>query len=212
MPSHPLPYQQRWNNLWRQFGVGDPDPGLLPALLSRYREPHRKYHTLQHLDACLALFDGVRDQAEHAEEVELALWFHDAIYQVRDPRNESQSAEWARSALLQFRADPQSARRVHALVMATNHQIEPQTSDEALLLDVDLAILGAPPEQFDAYEKQVREELASIPDDAFRIGRRRILTMFFDRDPIYRTTGFRQRFERQAKLNLGQSLAALGSN
>ena len=207
-----MPYEHRWNKLWRQFGVGEPDPGLLPLLLDRYREAHRRYHTLQHLDACLAHFDAVRGQAQHAEEVEMALWFHDAIYQVRDASNEIQSAEWARSALLQGQADAQSARRVHALVMVTNHQTEPQTPDEALLLDVDLAILGAPSAQFDAYEKQLREEFASIPEVAFRSGRRKILTMFLHRQPIYRTDWFRQRFERQAKLNLGNSLSSLGSD
>lgn len=206
-----MPYEHRWNNLWRQFGVSEPEPGLLSSLLERYREAHRRYHTLQHLDACLAHFDAVREQAQHAEEVELALWFHDAIYQVRDASNEVLSAEWASSALLKVHVDTQSARRVHALIMVTNHQTEPRTPDEALLLDIDLAILGAPPAQFDAYEKQVREEFASIPEDAFRSGRRKILTMFMDRAPIYRTPGFRQRFEQQAKLNLGKSLSALGS-
>ena len=122
-----MPYEKAWQRIWQGLGAPKSDPALLNALLERYAEPHRHYHTLQHLDACFAHFDAVRHQAVHPEEVELALWFHDAVYEIRDPTNETKSADWARDATLAAWADPDAAHRVHALVMATCHNSLPQT-------------------------------------------------------------------------------------
>ena len=64
------------------------DRSLCDALLARYSEPHRRYHTLQHLAECFAAFDEIADLAQHPADVELALWFHDAIYDTRRSDNE----------------------------------------------------------------------------------------------------------------------------
>ena len=83
--------------MWERFGVTQPDAGVLDQLLTRYSEPHRKYHTTRHLDECLARFEELRTEAKHPEEVEFALWFHDAIYDTTRHDNEAKSAEWARA-------------------------------------------------------------------------------------------------------------------
>lgn len=195
--------------MWRGLGAARVAPELLPALLNRYAEPHRKYHTLQHLDACFAHFNAVRREAAHPQEVELAIWFHDAVYEIGGAQNESQSADWARGAMLAAGVSADAAQRVYSLVMATNHHVSPKTADEALLLDIDLAILGAPAPGFDAYEDQVRAEYASVPEDAFRGGRRRILQAFLARERIFLTPHFRDRLEAQARANLARSIDSL---
>lgn len=204
-----MQYDISWQRMWLGMGVPRADSALLRALLARYAEPHRHYHTLQHLDACFAHFETVRHEAAHPSEVELALWFHDAVYEIRAVSNELQSADWARDALLAAGAGPDTAQRVHALVMATRHNALPTTRDEEILVDVDLAILGAPAPQFDAYEAQVRAEYASVPEPAFRSGRRRILEEFLARERIFHTAYFNSRYEARARANLRRSIDSL---
>jgi predicted metal-dependent HD superfamily phosphohydrolase len=170
-------------------------------LIARYREPHRRYHTLQHLEECFARFDELADLAERPAEVELAIWFHDAIYDTKRGDNELRSADWA--------LDATGNKNVHALVMATRHEAVPQGRDEQVLVDVDLWILGAPPERFDEYERQVREEYAWVPGLVYRQKRREILESFVARPAIYSTERFAQRYEPRARANLARSLARL---
>jgi predicted metal-dependent HD superfamily phosphohydrolase len=154
------------------------DEALFSDLVVRYREPHRRYHTLQHLEECFARFDEIRALAPHPREVELAIWFHDAIYDPRRSDNEARSADWARSI---------AGERVYELVMATRHEAVPQSADAKVLVDVDLWILGAPQERFEEYEAQVREEYGWVPALAYEGKRRQLLESFAARPTIYNT-------------------------
>ena len=86
----------RWQTVWRELGAAKVDELLFHQLVACYSEPHRKYHTTRHLEECLSHLDRVRSEAERPGEVELALWFHDAIYDTLRKDNETRSAEWAR--------------------------------------------------------------------------------------------------------------------
>ena len=154
-----------WAEAWREFGV-TPDEKLRAELLTRYSEPHRAYHTLQHLGECLALLARERDTAERPAEVAVALWFHDAIYDIGRHDNEERSADWARRAMVAAGAAPGAAERVHALVMATRHDAQPVGADARLLVDIDLAILGADTARFAEYETRIRREYAHVPAPA----------------------------------------------
>lgn len=202
-------HQATWNTAWLALDVPQPDASLLAALTTCYSEAHRHYHTLEHLDACLRHLDKMRDGAQHPHEIALALWFHDALYAVGATDNEHRSADWASNALRAAGAPQEVADRVHALIMVTCHDQPPHTPDQALLLDVDLAILGAPAAVFDAYEQQVFREFQHVPPVAFRSNRARILQGFLDRPQIYHTPQFRDRREAQARANLGRSIVAL---
>jgi predicted metal-dependent HD superfamily phosphohydrolase len=160
---------------------------LRQRLLASYREPQRRYHTLQHLAECIARFEPVQDLATSPGEVELALWFHDAVYDVRRHDNEARSAAWARDELLAAPAAAAAAARVHALVMSTRHDALPEPGDAMLLVDIDLSILGASPDRFDEYEAQIRAEYAWVEDRVFRSKRRSILTAFLARPTIFGT-------------------------
>jgi predicted metal-dependent HD superfamily phosphohydrolase len=203
-----VPSRERWTAMWRSFGAEEPHR-LYDELMARYAEPHRHYHTAQHLDECLALYDEIGALAEHPAEVELALWFHDAIYQPRRSDNEAASADWARRAALGAGVGAQAAERVHALVMATRHDAVPQGRDQEVLVDIDLSILGAPPARFDEYERQVRAEYAWVPEFLFRRKRRAILGQFMARPAIYATAPLGERLEARARANLARSLARL---
>jgi len=206
-----LRHQAQWQAQWQALTGTAGDPALRDALLQRYSEPHRHYHTLEHLDACLRHCVLLCPLAEHPHEITLALWFHDAIYDIGAPDNELRSADWARAALLDAGADPQLAARVHDLVMATRHDAAPRSRDQEILLDADLAILGAPPAVFDAYERQIHAEYHAVPMASRRVTRRRILQGFLDRPRIYHTPLFLQQREAQARANLARSIAALST-
>jgi predicted metal-dependent HD superfamily phosphohydrolase len=195
-----------WIDAWRALGVAAPDEALLAELLSRYGEPHRAYHTLQHLDECLDALARERSHAERPAEIALALWFHDAVYDVQRHDNEQQSADWAQQALRAAGVADAVARRVHALVMATRHDAQPEDGDAQLLVDIDLSILGAPAARFAEYERQIRIEYAHVPPEVFERRRREILGGFLARDPLYLTASVRARLEAQARLNLQQAI------
>jgi len=198
-----------WNAAWRVLGVALADEALCIELQRRYSEPQRHYHTLQHLGECLAWFEREQALAEHPGEVALALWFHDAVYDVHAHDNEARSAEWARSAMLAAGAQAEAAERVHALVMATRHDAVPEGRDAELLVDIDLSILGAEQERFDEYERQVHAEYAFVPK-AVRLPRRRaILQRFLARKAIYTTPGMHALLEARARANLARSIAAM---
>ncbi|MBC7377980.1 MAG: N-methyl-D-aspartate receptor NMDAR2C subunit [Burkholderiaceae bacterium] len=198
-----------WRRTWQDLGLPGTNDALRDRLISRYAEPHRKYHTLQHLHECIAMLARYPGEPEHAGEVEMALWFHDAIYDMGVPGNEERSAQWAMDELQAAGAAPGVAERVHAMVMATRHDVAPLTADEQLLVDVDLSILGAPPARFDEYEVQVRSEYSVVPEDVFRSRRKSILLAFLKRPVIYGTAFFHDLLEARARENLLRSVASI---
>lgn len=200
------PLHHSWQRAWAGIGARTDGQGTYEQLLARYSEPHRHYHTLQHLGECLAMFDSVRGLPEHPDEVELALWFHDAIYDTHRPDNEERSADWARAALREAGVANDAADRVHALIMATRHTANPVLPDEQLLVDIDLSILAAEQARFDEYEEQIRQEYAFVPRWLFRRKRRAILQGFLDRPSIYSTAHFKQALEQLARENLKQAI------
>jgi predicted metal-dependent HD superfamily phosphohydrolase len=195
-----------WSDAWRTLDASA-DDALLAELLARYGEAQRAYHTLQHLGECLVHLARERDGAERPAEVALALWFHDAIYDVHRHDNEARSADWARQAARRAGLAPEVAERLHALVMATRHDAQPVGADARLLVDIDLAILGAAPARFAEYERQIRIEYAHVPPAVFEPRRRQILGGFLARDPLYLTAPMRARQEAAARANLGRAVA-----
>lgn len=179
---------------------------LRDALLTSYGEPQRKYHTRQHLAECLALLEEVATLAAHPAEVEMALWFHDAIYDVKGSGNEERSADWAHAALREAGVDAQVAERVRQLVLVTKHDGVPHSPDEQVLVDIDLAILGAERPRFDEYEQQIRDEYGFVPGFLFRRKRKQILRTFLDRPVLYSTSTLRERLEVRARENLRRAI------
>ena len=126
------------------------------------------------------------------------------VYDPRRDDNEERSAAEAERVLRECGAPPSP---VPALVRATAHRTEPFATDERILTDVDLAILGRPAEQFDEYERRIRLEYEHVPDRAFAAGRARVLRHFLRRTHVYSTAEFRDRYEASARENLRRALA-----
>ncbi|ODU42547.1 hypothetical protein [uncultured Aquimonas sp.] len=202
----PHPIDREFLEAWHEVGARGTGEACLAALRAAWREPQRHYHSLQHLSECLDLLRAHRDVAERPDELVLALWFHDAVYDPRGKDNEQRSADWARRALGQAGTDPAATARIHALILDTAHAAEPTPGDASLLVDIDLAILGAVPERFAEYERQVRAEYAWVPGFLYRYKRRQLLREFARREQIYRTPALRERLEAQARSNLERAI------
>ena len=203
---------ERWQSAWRQLGASTASEELYHQLVACYSEPHRKYHTIQHLSECLTHFQSVSALADHPDEVELALWFHDAIYDTSKKDNEKRSAEWARASVVAAGVSIEKADRIYELIMATMHKAVPVGRDAEVLVDIDLSILGAEAARFDEYEVQVREEYSWVPESLYRAARSKVLEMFVSREWIYSTEPFRDKYEARARDNIARSLARLRLN
>ncbi|MHC4996179.1 MAG: HD domain-containing protein, partial [Planctomycetota bacterium] len=154
----------RWRALWDRFGAQHDSRAAFDDLVARHAEPQRAYHTGEHVAAVLAALDGARDSAQDFDCCELALWFHDVIYDVKAQggANESASADHCLAVFEQLTGSvtPQ-AERAACHIRATAHtagDAPPGDPDTRLVLDCDLSILGAAPDAFDRYDQQIRVE------------------------------------------------------
>jgi predicted metal-dependent HD superfamily phosphohydrolase len=203
-----MPTAAQWTATWNELGAAPP-AGVYAELMARYAETHRHYHTARHLDECFTALAEVRATAQRPAEVEVALWFHDAIYDTRRNDNEERSADWARSVLAGAGVAAAVGERVAGLILATRHDATPTGVDAEVLVDVDLAILGASPARFDEYERQVREEYAWVPAAIFARKRREILERLLARPRLYATAAMHDAHEQRARANLARSLERL---
>lgn len=198
--------RRRFETAWKALGATHDNASAW--LVARYAEPHRAYHNAEHISECLAWFDQLKAQAQRPAELEVALFFHDAIYNPLSPNNEAESA--ARfQAFAEAAAIPrETAARVTELILSTaSHAAE--SSDAALLNSIDLAVLGAPPARYARYERDIRREYVAVEEHAYRAGRSRVLRDFLARLEIYRTPSLAARLEAQARTNLSRALSAL---
>ena len=199
-----------WRSTWEDLRLPEHEPSVFHEILHRYAEPHRAYHTAQHLQECRESFERARAGAEDPGAVQIALWFHDAVYDTHRSDNEDRSAEWAVRVLAGAGASNVLKDSVRSLIHATTHGTAPGSRDAALTADIDLSILGATPARFDEYERQVRREYAWVPEFAFRRARTRILRELQARPRIYLTDHFHDLLEAPARANLERSMARLG--
>ncbi len=204
--------QARFANLWQRLGGQGDANELFATLLAAYAEPARAYHNVAHLQDCLAQFDAARAEAQHPDAVEMAIWFHDAVYDPRATDNEEQSAAWACQALNVGDVEQAVAERIADLVLSTQHKVAPAGQDAALLVDVDLSILGRTPAVFDAYDRQIRSEYQWVPEQQYRERRAQVLAGFLQRPFLYQTSLFRLRYEEPARRNLAHAIARLANS
>jgi predicted metal-dependent HD superfamily phosphohydrolase len=185
-------------------------PGNLAAHVSaRYAEPHRRYHTWAHVLACFEARERITGAA--LPEVDLALLFHDAIYDPFAKDNEARSAGLLVDEGRRAWIDERLLQRAHALVLATRHDdTSAADSEEAcIVVDADLSILGADEATFEDYERNVRGEYVSLDGATYSAGRSAVLQAFLDRPTIYATRRGQRLWEASARKNLERSLARL---
>ena len=194
-------------NLGRNADYG---AALFARLDAYYREPHRHYHNGGHIDDCLARLDLAYAQVDggvdDADAVELALWFHDVIYQLGAPDNEQRSAEWfAAQAAGHLPAD--FIDRVAGYILDTTHREAPAAPGAKWVVDADLSGIGMDGESFGRDGDKIRREFAHLSDAEFARGQAGFLRGLLARERIYYTDFFRDLCEARARRNIESVLA-----
>jgi predicted metal-dependent HD superfamily phosphohydrolase len=202
-----LKLEQRWEALTHDLGTDEVRADVFDQLYAAYTAPDRHYHDIRHIEHCLREFDAVRSLADNPRAIELAIWFHDVIYDGRRQDNEEKSADFGEVHLRELGAPADLCRDVRELILLTRHDRTPPTVDGKLIVDIDLSSLGIAPEAFDANGESIRREYPHVTDADFRRGRAAQLGRFLDRPLIYYTDHFRDRYERAARANLCRTLA-----
>ncbi len=200
--------ESRWSDLATRLHIADP-VSVFRTLEVHYEGHGRKYHTAHHVNKCLSELGRARHADAANPLVEYALWFHDAVYSTFSSKNELRSADWAAHVLEQSGTPPPSIETVRSLIMATRHGEKPTDPAHQLLVDVDLAILGADADRFREFELQIRAEYWWVPTALYRKQRCAILQSFMMRMSIYSTHEFRERYERLARNNIVWALEQL---
>ena len=203
--------RDRFVSLLQRMGATQVPSRLADDLVAAWSSPGRAYHDVRHLEDCLAQVDALPLDARTRDLIEVALWFHDAVYDPRSSDSEERSARWASEALTAAGIPAPVGADVARLVRLTRDHAPVPDEAGRFLLDIDLSILGRPVEVFDAYHRRIRTEYAWVPEHAYRLGRGRILADLLRRDPLYQTELYQRQFETTARANLRRALAALGA-
>lgn len=198
----------RWQNLMQNLGIST-NEDTSQVLLKAYSEKHRRYHTGEHINAALKHLDTVADLADDIDEIEIAFWFHDAIYKPFSATNELDSAVLATEFLSNNGVPQERIDRIYNLIMATVHTAETEGNDQLLMVDIDLSILGANQAVYKQFERDVRYEYKLVPYFLYKKKRKEILFSFLERDQIYRYDFFYEKLEKQARINLNNAIDSL---
>ena len=175
-------------------------------LVAAYAAPNRHYHNLRHIEDCLDLLAGVDGlSTRDRDSLTQAIWWHDVVYDPTRSDNEELSARLAEQHVAAELRDD-----VGRLIRLTRtHRVEPGDRLGAILISIDLSILGAAPSRYDAYAAAIRKEFAHVPDGDYRAGRSAVLRRFAAQPVIFPDPAFATRYDRQARDNLARELATL---
>ena len=176
-----------------------------------YSAPGRFYHDERHLGDCLGQLDKIENLDERERRLlRWAILWHDVIYDPRRDDNEERSAERAQRDLLACGVEQGDAPEVARLIRLTeSHRADAGDRLGALLVSIDLAVLGSDPDRYRAYAQAVRREYGHVPDEAWRSGRSAVLESLLAADPLYPHPRYRAALESRARRNMEAELRAL---
>jgi predicted metal-dependent HD superfamily phosphohydrolase len=205
--------RQQWLALLAHYGVAKAE--ALPVwddLVDFYEGDGRYYHNLYHIQNVLGILERLRMYAQDLPAIQLAAWFHDAIYDVQRNDNEERSADYAADVLQALGLPATTIAKVATLIRATKHNRAcPGDIDCQIMLDADLATFASDWETQVAIEQAIRQEFAYVPEAAYREGRRAILQNFLKRERIYYTEPMYREREITARENIQRSIDALSN-
>ena len=200
--------RERFKSLWARSRA-DHRCGEAEAVFDEvarlYSDASRHYHTPEHVAHCLRQFDAASPYMDEPDAVELALWFHDVIYDIHADDNELRSAQLF-DRLAGASMPPELKKLVHELIMVTTHDGLPRTADERFMVDIDLSSFGLPWEEFLRDSAAVRAEFGDMPDDAFYPRQREFMRKLLSRPSFCFTDFFRARHEDQARENIRRTI------
>jgi len=204
---------ERFAGLWETHTLAtrqSDSRAVYDELWCRYCEGHRRYHTTAHIDYCLAQLDLAEHLMGDADAVEMAIWFHDVIYDPGASDNEHQSAEWF-VELAEGYLDPAFVDRVRKLILATIPGRFPQSLDEEFVVDIDLSSFASPWPLFKRDSLALREEFTHLTDKSFFAAQLEFYQSLLERPGLYFTPFFHERMEYTAIQNIRRYMKELST-
>lgn len=204
-----------WKRLCEELKIEEVDVELgFQEFARRYGEPHRKYHTLEHIRDCLEQFALVRAQCEYPLALEMAIWFHDFVYDPLRKDNEEESRKAMRRFLNRVYKKQRPSQEFENLmalgdqhIAATKHTAAQTGHDTQIMVDIDLSILGREWNVYEQYTQQIGEEYKAVMKLIYRFRRKSIMQSFLKRDRIFSTQLFYDRYETQARKNIAREIS-----
>ena len=198
----------KWRDLLEGWSVEPPlADESFDEILKLYASPGRFYHTLDHIQNVLETVEALRFQARNLNAVRLAAWLHDVIYDSKASDNEERSAEFA-VRLCEKLSIPEGRLVADLILKTKTHDADDDKPDAQVLLDADLAVLGADESVYRIYAENIRREYDWVPEPEYRSGRRQVLERFLTKPRIYR---FLRKLEESARRNIAAEIAELTS-
>ena len=184
---------------------------LWEDIVNHYSNKNRYYHNLDHIQNMLSQAEDFKSHIEDFDVLVFAIWYHDIIYKSTKKDNEVKSALFAKKALKSLDFDEKKLKNIENLIISTKkHQIIlDENDDNAYLLDFDLSILGTDWESYQNYTQQIRKEYKIYPDFMYKPGRKKGLQYFLERETLYFTEVYQDKFETQARENISNELKLL---
>jgi len=212
-PAEADELKQAGVRLLERFRVATADATpILDLLAAAHSSPERHYHNLDHLDEMFRTVGKLAGITDDLRFVQLAIWFHDAVYDSRAKDNEARSADLAVKLLGPAGVPRSDLEKLVRLIDATAHLAHPQPPadrEATLVVDADLAILGAPSARYREYAAAIRAEYAWVPDAEYRAARTAVLRHFQSRPRLFWTDALHAECDEQARMNLRWELASL---
>jgi predicted metal-dependent HD superfamily phosphohydrolase len=196
----------RFRELWRRCGAKSEADIFYKDIQKSYSEPHRFYHTLNHIDYCLKQLDSFFGNTGDSNIVEFALWYHDFVYNPLSNNNEEESANAATLVCHESEMSVSFTNKVHELILITKHSKEPSDFLQKVIIDIDLSILGSNLKSYDSFETNIRKEYSPVNDRDFLMGRTNILKGFLNRPRIFYTDFFFGKYHEAARNNLMRTI------
>lgn len=202
--------KRSWTQLSAEYG--EETVAFFQELVEAYSSPKRYYHTLAHIEKLLLYVDQYKKKLTFPQQIQWAIWYHDAVYNPLRKDNEEKSALLAQTRLQELGLAEESYGYVVPWILATkDHKLPPEanTFDGEFLLDIDLSILGTSRSEYEEYCSQIRKEYAMYPRVLYNRGRKKVLHHFLDREFIFKTDVCQEQWEKKAKENLRWELKRL---
>lgn len=197
-------YKPRFVALWKRnagTAAAEVAERSWSCLITRFSEAHRHYHDYKHMRHCLRELDGAAHRIGDADVVEMALWFHDAIYEPGAADNEIRSARLFESFAAPV-LNPNLTREVSSAILDTVHKTLPEADNARFVVDIDLSSFGLPWPEFMADSHALRKEQMHLSDREFYQRKCAFLKSLIDRDRIYATQYFGNLYELAARTNI----------
>jgi predicted metal-dependent HD superfamily phosphohydrolase len=194
----------RWYTLLQFLGIEeDKIEKYFAQIVEAYSAKYRFYHTLEHIYNILVVIETLQHKTKKIVAIQLAAWFHDVIYETQAQDNEEKSVEYARELLQYEGISNNLIDTVSCLILDTkHHQSDFDNIESQILLDADLAILGANPGEYQKYARLIRQEYIWVSDSDYTAGRTKVLKKFLQRGRIYLTEEIFNSLELSARNNI----------